>query len=98
MTEPHAARTGLLMKDVITYGKLMAKAAFYSLGMLLFFSAINIFPILLQSIFSSRPILFDLLEPTLISLKLWGIFFGILSIISSYVYWSAPKHSERNSD
>ncbi|WP_415013231.1 hypothetical protein [Brevundimonas sp.] len=86
------------MKDVITYGKLMAKVAFYSLGMLLFLLTINVFPSLLSNIFNSRPILFELLGPAMISLKLWGLFFGILAIISSYVYWSAPKSSGSNSE
>ncbi|MFN3815595.1 hypothetical protein [Brevundimonas sp.] len=94
--EPHAAGTGgLPVKDVILYVKLMAKVAFYSLGMLLFFSAINILPVLLRNIFTSRPILFELLEPSIVSLKLWGLFFGIMAIISSYIYWSAPKKAEK---
>ena len=86
------------MRDFTTYVKMMSKVAFYSLGMLLFFIAINVLPVIAGNIFNSTPIFTGTFQSLIISIRLWGLFFGVLSIICSLIYWGAPKNNGRSSE
>ncbi|KPF79951.1 hypothetical protein IP78_08245 [Brevundimonas sp. AAP58] len=78
----------MLINRAILYIMILARVVFYSGGMLLFLSALNVVPVMLENIVMKRSVFAETLDPIVSSLKLWGLFVGVMVIVCSVIFWS----------